>query len=325
MRSSAIAIGFAATLLCAGASHAQSPASNYPTKPVTLIAPFPPGTTTEFSAREISQIYTESLGRPFLVDFKAGAGGLIGHTYVAKSSPDGYTLLVLGGSFTTLPAFEERLPYDPIKGFDPISLFTKRSVLLVVTPSSTIKTFPDFLAYARANPGKINMGTSGVGSSFHLFGSLLASATGTQLTFIHYKGNAANYIDLVAGRIEASPMTVYASLPFVKGGKVRPIALLATQRSSFMPDLPTVAEMGVDGVDCLVWIGLAAPAGTPKDILARLNRPLAAYAASKEGQARAASQGDELVGSPPDVLARLISTEIAAWKKVVTENKIKPE
>ena len=325
MRHFAIAVGIAATLLCTGASHAQAPAGNYPTKPVTLIAPYPPGTTTEFSAREIAQVYTESLGRPFVVDFKAGAGGLIGHAYVAKSSPDGYTLLVLGGSFTTLPAFEERLPYDPIKGFDPISLFTKRSVLLVVTPSSTIKTFPDFLAYARANPGKINMGTNGVGSSFHLFGALLASATGTQLTFIHYKGNAANFIDLVAGRVEASPMTVYASLPFVKAGKVRPIAQLTTQRSSFMPDLPTVGEMGINGVDCLIWVGLAAPAGTPKEILTRLNRPLAAYATSKEGLARAASQGDELVGSQPDVLARLISSEIAAWKKVVTENKIMPE
>ncbi len=325
MRNFATAVGIAATLLCTGVSLAQAPASNYPTKPVNIIVASAPGTTSEFSAREISQIFTETLGKPFVVDFKAGAGGLIGYSYVAKSNPDGYTLAQLSTSFTTLPAFEERIPYDPIKGFEPISLFTKRSVLLVVTPSSTIKTFPDFLAYAKANPGKINMGTNGVGSSFHLFGALLASATGTQLTFIHYKGNAANFIDLVAGRVEASPMTVYASLPFVKGGKVRPIAQLTTQRSSFMPDLPTVGEMGINGVDCLVWVGLSAPAGTPKDILARLNRPLAAYATSKEGLAKAASQGDELVGSQPDVLARLISTEIAAWKKVVTENKIKPE
>ena len=325
MRNFATAVGIAATLLCTGASHAQSPASNYPTKPVTLIAPFPPGTTTEFSAREISQIYTESLGRPFLVDFKAGAGGLIGHTYVAKSSPDGYTLLVLGGSFTTLPAFEDRLPYDPIKGFDPISLFTKRSVLLVVTPSSTIKTFPDFLAYAKANPGKINWGTVGAGGALHLGGEWLAHAMGVKFTFVHYKGSSTAEIDLMAGRIQAVPKGMISAIPLMKSGKARVVAILQSQRASALPGIRTAVEMGATDYEYPSWIGIIGAGSTPPAIVNKLSAALTRGLKSPKSMQTWDTLGVMPVGSTPDEFRRILGTEITHWKKFVTENNIKGE
>ena len=316
------AIGMSSAM--SGIAQAQSRADNYPAKPVSIVVGVAPGGPSDADTRLWSQPLAEALGRPFVIDFKPGAGGIIGSQYVARAAPDGYTMLYITGGFTTAPAFHDKLPFDPVRDFAPLSLLSKRGTLLVVTPSLPVRTFAEYLAYAKAHPEELNWGTSGVGSTFHMTGAWLAGLTGARVTFIHYKGNAQNFIDLTAGRVQVSPMSLFAALPFIKAGKVRPIALLSAQRSSYLPDLATVAEQGVPGFDYFTWQGFVLPTGTPAAIIARLNAPLATYAMHPDAIARAAKDGNELIGSPPEVLGRIITDEVARWKKVVKENSIKP-
>jgi tripartite-type tricarboxylate transporter receptor subunit TctC len=308
-----------------GSAWAQARTDNFPSRPVSIIVGVAPGGPSDADVRIWSQPLTEALGKPFVMDFKPGAGGIIASNFVAKAAPDGHTLLYISGGFTTTPAFNDNLPFDPVKDFAPLSLLSKRGTLLVVTPSLPVRNFAEYLAYAKANPGALNWGTSGVGSTFHMTGAWLGGLTATRVTFIHYKGNAQNFIDLTAGRVQVSPMSLFAALPFIKAGKVRPIAQLSLQRSTFLPDLPTVAEQGVPGFDYFTWQGFILPTGTPAALIARLHAPLAAYAKNPEAVSRAAKDGSELIGSPPETLGQVIAEEIVRWKKVVKENNIKPE
>jgi len=245
-----------ATLLTASSKPAlaQSSADTYPSKVVTLVNPFVAGSTTDGDARPLLQYLTAALGKSFVVDYRPGAGGILGNNYVAKAKPDGYTLLIVSTSFTTNFALRDNVPYS-YKDFAPVSLLSRRPVILVVTPSLPVKSFAEYLAYARANPDKLNWGTSGAGSIFHMAGAYLAAATGTKITFVHYKGNAQGFVDLVAGRTQVSPMTTFAALPYIKAGQVRPIAHLTASRSRAMPNLPSVAELGVVGYDYSGWGG----------------------------------------------------------------------
>lgn len=304
---------------------AQVRTDNFPSKPVSVVVGVAPGGPSDADVRLWSQPLTEALGKPFVMDFKPGAGGIIGSQFVARAAPDGHTLMYVTGGFTTSPAFNDNLPFDPVRDFAPLSLLSKRGTLLVVTPSLPVRSFAEYLTYAKAHPGEMNWGTSGVGSTFHMTGAWLAGLTGARVTFIHYKGNAQNFIDLTAGRVHVSPMSLFAALPFIKAGKVRPIAQLSAQRSSFLPDLPTVAEQGVPGFDYFTWQGFILPAGTPPAIIGKLHAPLAAYARNPEAIARASRDGSELIGSPPEVLGRIIADEVTRWKKVVKDNNIKPE
>ena len=324
MRALALLVAAMAALSCTGAL-AQARTDSFPSRPVSIVIGVAPGGPSDADVRLWSQPLTETLGKPFVMDFKPGAGGIIGSNVVAKAPPDGHTMLYISGGFTTAPAFNEKLPFDPVKDFAPLSLLSKRGTLLVVTPSLPVNSFPEYLAYAKAHPGEMNWGTSGVGSTFHMTGAWLAGLTGAKVTFIHYKGNAQNFLDLTAGRVQVSPMSLFAAIPFIKAGKVRPIAQLSQQRSSFLPDLPTVSEQGVPGFDYFTWQGFVLPAGTPAAIVARLHAPLAAYAKNPEAIARAAKDGSELIGSPPEVLGRVIAEEVVRWKKVVKDNNIKPE
>lgn len=307
---------------CFGPALAQSGADAYPSKPVTLVIPFAPGSTTDSDARPMLHHLTGTFGKPFLTDFRPGAGGTTGNHYVARSAPDAHTLLIVTTSFATNFALRDSLPYAP-KDFAPVSLLSRRSVILVVTPSLPVQNFAEYLAYAKSNPGKLNWGTSGVGSIFHMAGAYLASATGTKVTFIHYKGNSQGFIDLVAGRTQVSPMTTFAAQPYLKSAKVRPIAHLSAGRSRFLPDLPSVAELGVTGFDYSGWGAILTTAGSPATAVARLSAAIVAYTRSAEASARAVKEGYELEGSTPDALGKLIQSEIARWKKVATDNGIK--
>jgi len=325
MRRAAVGAQVACAILaagCVGPALGQNAAEAYPSKPVTLVIPFAPGSTTETDARPMLHHLTGTFGKPFITDFRPGAGGTTGNHHVARATPDGYTLLIVTTSFATNFALRETLPYAP-KDFAPVSLLSRRSVVLVVTPSLPVQNFAEYLAYAKSNPGKLNWGTSGVGSIFHMAGAYLASATGTKVTFIHYKGNAQGFIDLVAGRTQVSPMTTFAAQPYLKSGKVRPIAHLSAGRSRFLPDLPSVAELGVTGYDYSGWGAILATGGSPVAVVNRLSAAIVAYTRTPEAAQRAIKEGYELEGSTPEALGKLIQSEIARWKKVATDNGIK--
>lgn len=303
---------------------AQTRADTYPSKPVTIVIPFGAGSAPDIAARFWSKPLTESLGRPFVVDMKPGAGGNIASLSVARAAPDGHTLLLMTGTFTMLPAFEN-LPFDPVKDFAPVSLLSRRAIVLAVTPSLPVRSFAEYLAYARAHPDELNWGAQGGGTSFHLAGAMLSNATGTKVTYVHYKGSAQNYTDLIAGRIHVSPMSMVSALPFVRDGRIRLIASLTADRSSFLPDLPTVAEMGIAGYDISSWQGLLASAGTPAAIVNKLNGPIVSFAKSAAALSAAAKNGEELVGSAPEILEQRIVSEIARFRKVVKDNNITQE
>ncbi len=313
-----------ATLLTAGGKPAlaQSPADTYPSRVVTLINPFVAGSTTDSDARPMLQYLTATFGKSFILDYKPGAGGITGNNYVAKAKPDGHTLLIVTTSFATNFQLRENMPYS-YKEFAPISLLSRRPVILVVTPSLPVNNFAEYLAYAKANPEKLNWGTSGVGSIFHMAGAYLAAATGTKVTFIHYKGNAQGFLDLFAGRTQVSPMTTFAALPYIKSGKVRPIAHLTASRSRALPNLPSVAELGVAGYDYSGWGAILATGGTPAPIVNKLAAAIAAYTRSPDASARAIHEGYELESSTPEALGKFIESEIARWGKVARENNIK--
>jgi tripartite-type tricarboxylate transporter receptor subunit TctC len=305
-----------------GTAFGQGAADVYPSKTVTVVIPFAPGSTTESDARPVLQHLTETFGKPFVTDFRPGAGGTVGNGYVARATPDAHTLLVITTSFATGIAVREKPPYTA-RDFAPVSMLSRRKVILVVTPTLPVNTFPEYLAYAKANPQKLNWGTSGVGSIFHMAGAYLAGATGTQVTFVHYKGNSQGFIDLVAGRTHVSPMTTFAAQPYLKSGKVRPIAHLSAGRSRMLPDLPSVDELGVKGYDYSGWGAIVTTGNSPAAAVNKLAAAVMAYTRSPEAVARAIKDGYELEGSTPQSLGKFIDGEIARWTKVVVDNGIK--
>ena len=311
----------------AGSVWAQGSAGTFPNKPLTIVLPFTTGASADIETRLYAPRLTESLGQPIIVDYKPGAGSSIGTIHVARSAPDGYTILYVSPGFSVYPAFfpADKLPYDPVKEFAPLSLINKRSAMLLVHPSLGVKTFPEYLAYAKASPEKINFGTSGGGGIFHIVGAWLHSLTNTKATFIHYKGAGPMYIDFLAGRVTAGPGLPFVVAPYVKAGKLLPIANMAAARSKFVPDLGTIAEYGVSGFDYFSWSGYLAPARTPEAIVHRWSAAFAFVAKAPEVVKKMESDSAEMVGSPPDYFRQVIANESARWRKVVQENGIKLE
>ena len=305
----------------------QSGAGAYPNKPVTIVLPFPPGGSTDIEARLYSAKLIEGLQQAVIIDYKPGAGASIGTIYVAKAAPDGYTILSVTPGFTVYPAFFplDKLPFDPIRDFAPISLINKTSGVLLVHPSLGIKTFPEYLAYARANPDKINFGTSGGGGIFHIVGAWLHSATNTKVTFVHYKGVGPMHADFMAGRVHAAPGLPFVVAPFVKAGKFIPIATMSAERSRIMPDLKSIAEQDVAGYDYVNRTGFVAPARTPEAIVNRLSAEFAKVAKAPEIVQKMEGDGAEMVGSTPEQFRQSLVTDAARWRRIVQENGIKLE
>ena len=302
-------------------------AQQFPTKPITVVIPGAAGGSPDIQARLYGAELTKTLGQPVITDIKPGAGGGIGTTYAARAVPDGHTLLSVATTFTVLPAFFplDKVPYDPVKDFVPISMMVRNSSMLLVRPDAPFKTFPEYLAYARANPGKINFGTSGAGGLYHLMGAWMHSLTRTEVTFINYKGASPMFVDLLAGRVHVSPASLFNAMPFVKTGKVRAIVVLSKDRTALLPGMKTVSEQGIPDYDYTAWGGILAPAGVPAAILNRLAAETARYVKDPALVSKAAEDGTVMVGSTPAEFQQVLVTEINRWRKLVKDYDIKTD
>ena len=310
------AIALAAATLSLGAA-----AQAYPTKPITIVVPFSAGGTTDILARLVGQYLTTELGQPVVVDNKAGAGGNIGGALAAKAPADGYTLFMgTVGTHAINAALYKKMPFDHVKDFAPLSRVANVPNLLVAHPSQPFKTVPEMIAYAKANPGKINFGSPGTGASPHLSGELFKSMAKVELTHIPYKGSAPAVSDLLGNQIAIMFDNMPSVIPHVRSGKLRAIAISTAKRSPELPDVPTIAEAGVPGYEAVSWFGLFAPAATPKPVLDKLSTALSKVLANPEVQKKISAQGGETVNETPAQFAAFIRSETTKWGKVVKES-----
>jgi tripartite-type tricarboxylate transporter receptor subunit TctC len=303
----------AATLLAAGAA-----AAAYPERAVRLVVPFPAGGGADFMARALAQKLSAQLGQPVVLDHRAGAGGTIAAEVVASAAPDGYTL-VFGtvGTHAINVSLYAKLRYDPVKDFAPISLTHLAPRVLVVHPSVPAKTVPELIALARAKPGELTFGSAGSGGTNHLSGELFKSMAGIDIVHVPYKGSAPASVDLLGGRITMVFDSIVAWGDHIKTGKVRALGVTSLRRSAALPDVPTIAESGLAGFDVANWLGVLAPAGTPKDTIARLNAEIRIAMADAEMQRQLVAVGIDPAYSTPEAFAELIRADIAKWAKVV--------
>lgn len=295
--------------------------TNYPTKPVRLIVPFPPAGTTDILARAVAQKLSETWGQQVVVDNHPGAGGNIGSDLVAKAAPDGYTLLMgTVGTHAINPSLYSKMPYDHVKDFVPVILVAGVPNVLVVNPSLPVKSVRELIDYAKANPGKLNFASSGNGTSIHLSGELFKTMTGVQMTHVPYKGSSPALTDLMGGQVQLMFDNLPSSLSFIKAGKLRALAVTSSQRSATLPELPTLAESGLPGFEASSWFGVLAPAGTPKEIVDKINGAVAAWLATPEAKEKLLAQGAIAAGGPPDAFVKHIAAETTKWAKVVKES-----
>ena len=314
----------AALAMAAVATLAQGQA--YPAKPVRIVVPFPAGGTTDILAREVAARLSQTLGQPVVVDNRPGAGGNIGAELVAKSPADGYTFLMgTVGTHAINASLYSKLPYDHVRDFAPVILVAGVPNVLEVNPSVPVNSVQELIAYAKANPGKLNFASSGSGTSIHLAGELFKVMTGVQMAHVPYKGSAPALADLAGGQVQLMFDNLPSSLQLIKGGKLRALAVTSAQRSSALPDLPTVAEAGLPGFEATSWFGLLAPAGTPPEVVARINGEVAKWLASPEAKDKLAAQGAIAAGGSADDFTRHIAAETAKWQKVVKESGAKVE
>ena len=293
-------------------------AQTYPSKPVRLIVPFPPGSTPDIVARTLGEKLHQALGQPVVAENKTGAGGNIGTAEAAKSAPDGHTLVIgINGPVAVNKALYKSLPYDPEKDLAPISLLAVGAQMLAVHPSVPAANLQEFVDYVRKNPGKLSYGSVGAGSGSHLTMELLKSQAKLDLVHVPYRGFPPAVQDLLSGNIHATFAIVPAVLPNVKAGKLKALAVTSEKRSALAPDVPTVAEQGFPRFDATVWIGLLGPAGLPKDVLAKIAGETQKAMADPEVRKRLSSQGFEVVGGTPDEFARFIRAETQKWTEIV--------
>ena len=320
------ALATALALCLPATAMAQSTPGPFSTsRPVVAIAPYEPGGPIDIEGRMYTKKAYELTGQQFVLEYKTGAGTRIGVGYVAKAPADGHTLLITNASFTVFPALYKDLPFDTIRDFAPVAHMSIKTNVLLARPSFPATTFAEYVTYARANPGKVNYGILGSGSTTHMVGAWMANATNTKVTYIPYKGTGPSLVDMVAGRLDVTSSALIAALPFIKSGKLRPLAVMTGTRSKVLPDLPTIAEQGVHDFSYLNWTGFFAPRATPAATLARLNDIFNRVAAAPDIIDAADKQGNVMVGGTPEQFAKLMSTETLRWQKVARENDIKAE
>ena len=306
--------GLALALATTGAALAQA----WPAKPVTLLVPFPPGGSTDMIARTLSTKLQEKLGGSFIVANQAGAGGTVGAAAAKRAAPDGYTIFVSSlGPFVIGPHLIKNAGYDPLKDFDYISVAVQAPNVLVVPAASPHKSVADVLAYHKANPGKMSFASAGNGSSDHLTAELFWQETKTTGLHIPYKGGAPAMSDLLGGQVDATFMNINTGLPNIKGGKLRALAITSLKRSPQLPDVPTMDELGYKGVTVTSWQAVAAPKGTPKEVVAKLNADIARGFRAPELSQRFSDQGFENVLGSPEQTTAFFKAEIERWAKVV--------
>jgi tripartite-type tricarboxylate transporter receptor subunit TctC len=297
-------------------------AQNYPARPLRIIVPQSAGGSTDLVARPLAQKLADALGQPVVVDNRSGAGSVIGTDLVAKSAPDGYTLLAVAVSVTMSPSLY-KLPFDPIHDLAPISQLTSMPNILVVHPSLPIASVKEFIAYAKARPGQLNFGSSGVATGTHLSMELLMYMTGIRLVHIPYKGGSLNVNALIGGETQVNFSTISTALPHVKAGRLRALAVSTAKRAAAAPDVPTIAESGVKDYDYSSWIGLLAPAQTPAAVIARLNAEAVKAIRMPDIKAILAVEATEPVGNSPAEFDAVMKAEVARWNKVVKAAGIK--
>jgi tripartite-type tricarboxylate transporter receptor subunit TctC len=314
-------------ILAALALHAAgvSAQAGYPAKPIQFVVPYPPGGSNDLFARAVGKRLAEALGQPVVIDNRAGAGGSLGAALVAKAAPDGYTLAIVSSSFTTNAAIQSKLPFDPVGGFSAVALVGKGPLVLAASSRLGLKSPQEFLALARARPGSLNYATSGAGSINHFATELLKVAAGLNLTHVPYKGMGPAVNDLVGGHVDLIIASAPSVMSQVKAGKVTGIAVTSEHRSPVVPELPALAESGIPGYSVELWWGVLAPAGVPKDVVARLNAEINAGLASPEMKAFLLREGAESSAASPEAFAGLIRTEIGRWRKVAKDANIQPE
>jgi len=298
----------------------------YPVKPIRLVVPFAPGGSTDTIARLIGQKLDEALGQQVIIDNRPGAGGNLGVDYVAKSAPDGYTL-IFGhvGTFGFGPSLYAKLPYDPIRDFAPVALFAMVPNMLVVHPSLPANSVKELVALARARPGQLNYGSSGNGSASHLATEYFKLLSKTDITAIPYKGTGPLVTDLIAGQTSLTITGVPPLYPHVQSGRLRTLAVGSVKRLPLLPSLPTIAEAGVPDYESSTWFGPLAPAKTPREIIVRLNAELMKMLQRPDVRARFAAEGIEALGSTPEEFGTYIKSEIERWSRVIKAAHVRPE
>jgi len=310
----------AALLIAAGLAHAQ----DYPVKPIRMIVPYPPGGGTDVVARIVNEKLSLELGQSIVIDNKGGAGGSVGTEVASKATPDGYTILLTLSSHTINPKLFPKLGYDVERDFIPISLAASIPQILVANPAVPANNMQELLAWMKANPGKVNYASVGVGSPAHIAGELLKLKSGVQMTHVPYKGGGPAMTDVIGGQVQLAIVSMPAALQFVKAGRVKALAVASAKRSASAPDVPTIAEGGLDVV-VESWYGVLVPAKTPAPIVARLNAAMVKVLAMPDVKEKLFAQGAEAVSNTPAEFEAIIKEELGKWEYVIREAKITPE
>jgi len=323
-RRSLVAASAAALCLVAGGA-AVAQATPYPSKPIKWIVPFPPAGAMDVIARTLGEHMGRSLGQTFVIENKPGAGGNIGVDAVAKSAPDGYTMMIVANGMAVNKFLYGKLTYDPVKNFEPVSLLAVVPNVLVTQASSPAKTVSDVVAKAKSQPGKMTYASAGNGTSIHLAGELFASMAQVDLLHVPYKGSGPAVTDLIGGQVDYMFDSVTSAMPHIQSGKLRAIAVTTSKRSTALPNVPTIAEAGLPGYELAPWFAVYMPAGTPKPIIAKIHDALLAAMKLPEVQKRLAAIGAEPIGSTPEQLAGHLDAEMVKWAKIIRDRGIRAD
>jgi tripartite-type tricarboxylate transporter receptor subunit TctC len=305
-------------------SVAGAGAQNYPNRPIKLVMPYAPGGIIDFAGRKIAQYLADALGQPVVAENHPGAGGMLGTDLVARSAPDGYTLVIMDPAIVINPTLQPSVPYDLFRQLKAVSIVTSSPEVVVVAPDLPVKTFAELIAYGKQNPGKLNFGSAGIGTTPHLAGELFKLRTGIDAVHVPYRGIGQIYPDMMTNKIQFAFSSIAGALPFTQDNRVRALATTGLTRAAVYPDLPTVDEAGIKGFTVDLWLGVFAPAGVPADILAKLNTAINdKVLKNPEFKIAVAKFGVEPRGTSLDDGAATLKAEFEMWKTVITEAKIK--
>ena len=309
---------------CATAAAQTPDASRFPTKPIRLIVPFPPGGSNDILGRFLAQKMSDRLGQQTIVDNRAGADGIIGTELAARAPADGHTLLIVSTSYTMNPAIH-KLPYDPVKSLAPISLIASGGNVIAVHPSLPIKTVKELIAVAKAKPGQLRYSSSGIGGFNHFGGELFNTMAGVKLVHIPYKGGGPAMLDVMSGQVEMTFCTLIQALPHMRSGKLKALGVGSARRSPLLPEVPTIAESGVPGYDGTIWWGVLGPAGIPGAIVTRLNTEIGVILRDPEMGKRLVAEAAEPVIETPEAFGKLIVNDIGKWGSVAKQAGLRAE
>ncbi|MEW6452961.1 MAG: tripartite tricarboxylate transporter substrate binding protein [Pseudomonadota bacterium] len=317
----ALALGSAFAAAISAGAQAQS----FPTKPIKLVLPYSPGGIIDYVGRQLAQHLGDTIGQPVVAENRPGAGGIAGTDTVARSAPDGYTLVLMDPAIVINPTLQPSVPYDLFKGMTTVAMVSTSPEVLVVSPQLPVKTFDELVAYGKANPGKLNFGSAGIGTTPHLAGELFKQRTGVDATHIPYRSIGQSYPDMMANKIQFAFSSIAGALPFTSDNRVRAIATTGLKRSSVYPDLPTVDEAGLKGFEVDLWLGIFAPAGLPADVHAKLSAELKKTLEKPEVKTALAKVGVEPRWQDQKDSAAFLKNEFDKWKKVIADGNIKAD